>query len=149
MTPNFKLSELITTSTPYPNTPSGNNLARLRSLAYKLQVLRDQMGLPLYINSAFRSPEVNRAVGGAKHSFHLTGQAADISIRNMNKQQREKFEALILASKPCEFIKYDTFFHVAYDFSRLGISTNKPVTWQEEFPDQFPAVQTPGKKLDY
>ena len=147
--PNFSLRELTTTTMPFDNTPSRNNLGNLCALSFKLQELRDAMLLPLYINSAFRSPQVNRAVGGAAKSYHLYGRAADISIRNLNKEQRQRLEHLIIESRPVEFIKYDTFYHVAYDFSKLGTQTNKPVTWQEEFPDEFPAVSTPGRRLDY
>jgi len=48
----------------------------------KLQALRDRMGKPLIVRSAFRSPEHNRAVGGAKRSKHLIGAAFDIAMAN-------------------------------------------------------------------
>ena len=48
----------------------------------KLQVLRDQLGVPLIVHSAYRSPDYNRQVGGAKHSMHLQGAAFDISMAN-------------------------------------------------------------------
>ena len=48
----------------------------------KLQVLRDQLGVPLIVHSAYRSPDYNRQVGGAKHSMHLQGAAFDVSMAN-------------------------------------------------------------------
>ncbi len=48
----------------------------------KLQALRDRLGKPLIVRSAFRSPEHNRAVGGAKRSKHLVGAAFDIAMEN-------------------------------------------------------------------
>ncbi|MBT8169864.1 D-Ala-D-Ala carboxypeptidase family metallohydrolase [Falsiruegeria litorea] len=48
----------------------------------KLQALRDQLGVPLILNSAGRSPEHNRAVGGAAKSEHLKGRAFDVSMTN-------------------------------------------------------------------
>ena len=48
----------------------------------KLQALRDRLGKPLIVNSAYRSPEHNRAVGGATRSMHLDGAAFDISMAN-------------------------------------------------------------------
>ncbi len=48
----------------------------------KLQALRDRRGKPLIVRSAFRTPEHNRAVGGAKRSKHLVGAAFDIAMEN-------------------------------------------------------------------
>jgi len=48
----------------------------------KLQALRDRLGKPLIVRSAYRSPEHNRAVGGAKRSRHLVGAAFDIAMEN-------------------------------------------------------------------
>lgn len=48
----------------------------------KLQELRDRLGKPLIVRSAYRSPEHNKAVGGAKASKHMQGTAFDISMAN-------------------------------------------------------------------
>lgn len=48
----------------------------------KLQALRDRLGKPLIIRSAYRSPEHNRRVGGAKASKHMDGTAFDIAMLN-------------------------------------------------------------------
>jgi hypothetical protein len=50
----------------------------------KLQALRDRLGKPLIVRSAYRSPEHNRAVGGAKRSKHMEGAAFDIAMSNHN-----------------------------------------------------------------
>ncbi|MEM9050292.1 MAG: D-Ala-D-Ala carboxypeptidase family metallohydrolase [Pseudomonadota bacterium] len=47
----------------------------------RLQALRDEIGKPFIIQSAFRSEEHNRAVGGAKNSQHLLAKAFDISMK--------------------------------------------------------------------
>ena len=49
-----------------------------------LQSLRDDLGQPLIINSAYRSKSHNERIGGAKRSQHLKGTAVDISLRNLN-----------------------------------------------------------------
>jgi len=48
----------------------------------KLQALRDWIGKPLIVRSAYRSPEHNRAVGGAPRSKHMDGTAFDIAMAN-------------------------------------------------------------------
>lgn len=48
----------------------------------RLQALRDHLGKPLIVRSAYRSPEHNRAVGGAKRSKHLIGAAFDVAMEN-------------------------------------------------------------------
>lgn len=45
-----------------------------------LDWLRWLMGVPFIVTSGFRCPEHNRRVGGANKSFHLTGQATDITV---------------------------------------------------------------------
>lgn len=48
----------------------------------KLQALRDRLGKPMIINSGYRSPEHNRAVGGAAGSMHMQGIAFDVRMDN-------------------------------------------------------------------
>jgi zinc D-Ala-D-Ala carboxypeptidase len=50
----------------------------------KLQELRDKLGIPLLITSAYRSPEHNKKVGGAKNSYHMRGVAFDIRMENQD-----------------------------------------------------------------
>jgi len=48
----------------------------------KLQALRDMIGRPMIVNSGYRSPQHNRAVGGAKNSLHMQGIAFDVRMDN-------------------------------------------------------------------
>lgn len=54
-----------------------------------LQKLRTKLGKPFIINSAYRDPEYNKAIGGAKNSQHMRGQAFDISMANHNPAEFE------------------------------------------------------------
>lgn len=47
-----------------------------------LDPLREWYGRPIYVNSGYRCEELNKAVGGARNSFHLTGCAADIDVHS-------------------------------------------------------------------
>ncbi|WYK06195.1 D-Ala-D-Ala carboxypeptidase family metallohydrolase [Cereibacter sphaeroides f. sp. denitrificans] len=61
----------------------------------KLQALRDRPGKPLIVRSAYRSPEHNRAVGGAPASKHMQGTAFDIAMANHDPAA---FEAAVRAA---------------------------------------------------
>ena len=53
------------------------------SLILALQAIRDHTGRSVSINSGYRSPQHNTAIGGAPNSLHVKGMAADIVIRGM------------------------------------------------------------------
>jgi len=85
MTKNFSLAELTQTNTGLPNALPKHLEANLRALAENvLQPARDALG-PIEVTSAYRSPEVNRKVGGSKTSQHVQAQAADLKYSGGNK----------------------------------------------------------------
>lgn len=76
-----------------------------------LQPLRDAWDAPLFINSGYRCPELNEAVGGVATSQHVLGMAADVGCSNpyelakLVKKLRLPFDQMGL---------YDTFVHLSY-----------------------------------
>ena len=85
LTTNFSLHELSKSETALrmglDNTPDDEATENLRLLCEKvLQPVRDHYGKGVKVNSAYRSPESNAAVGGSKTSDHCKGMAADIEI---------------------------------------------------------------------
>ena len=83
---NFTFKELIKTDTGLDNTPSDMNvLSNICRLAAFLQTIRNELHLPIIVNSAYRSKEVNEAVGGVLSSYHVKGLAADIKCSDMDK----------------------------------------------------------------
>jgi len=63
------------------NTPSIAVIENLRLLCENvLQPLRDKYGKPINITSGYRSPKLNKAIGGSTTSQHCFGQAADIQV---------------------------------------------------------------------
>ena len=85
LTANFSLHELSKSETALrlglDNTPDDEATENLRLLCEKvLQPVRDHYGKGVKVNSAYRSPESNAAVGGSKTSDHCKGMAADIEI---------------------------------------------------------------------
>lgn len=87
MSKNFTIHELCKSATAeiekIDNKPNVQQLRNLDILIDEvLQPARDEYGKPMRINSGFRSAMLNKAVGGAKGSYHLNGQAADIHADN-------------------------------------------------------------------
>ena len=79
ISPHFTLEELTTTKTGLSNIPNAEQINFLRILCCDiLEPLCEKLGCPLIVDSGFRSPAVNKAVGGVPNSQHLQGQAADI-----------------------------------------------------------------------
>lgn len=101
ITKNFTLEELLRSATAsrlsIPNTPSLSVTHNLILLCnHILQPLRNAYGKPIIVNSGYRSPELNRAIGGAKNSQHMRGQAADIkgSGGTIPQENRHLFELI-------------------------------------------------------
>ncbi|MBE0612376.1 MAG: DUF882 domain-containing protein [Burkholderiales bacterium] len=80
----FTLEELILSQTAtrkgIDNTPPPQVVANLRKLAQALEQVRELLGgAPILVSSGYRSPALNKAVGGAKNSAHMLGLAADFT----------------------------------------------------------------------
>lgn len=85
LTENFSLAEMIKSETALrnglDNTPGDAEIENLRTLCEQiLQPIRTAYGRGVKVNSGFRHPNVNAAVGGSRTSDHCKGQAADIEI---------------------------------------------------------------------
>ena len=89
----FTIKELTRSTTAQlrgiDNTPPQqviNNLtARVDNV---LDLLREAWGAPIHVNSGYRCPALNKAVGGVPASQHLLGEAADITAGSKTKNQR-------------------------------------------------------------
>ena len=118
----FTLGELCKTSarTPDGNIPSHIHIENLKRLCGWLEMLRSEWNKrygegnePIIINSGYRSPAVNKAVGGVPTSNHLTGCAADIRVAGIEQliryatilldisdESQEDFDELLIERSP-------------------------------------------------
>ena len=137
----FSLRELTKTKTGIENVPNEEQVNNLKRVCRWLEQLRlrynqmrnernegnerngnDEMKnesgeYPIVINSGFRSPEVNKAVGGVSTSNHLTGCAVD--IRCVGIEQALRYAAILL----------DISDQNHEDFDELLIEQKKSVVW--------------------
>lgn len=80
LTANFSLSEFRSKcGADFPPLV----LKNIQDLAKALQVIRNELRVPITINSGYRSPEHNNRIGGAQNSMHTRGLAVDFSAQGM------------------------------------------------------------------
>jgi putative chitinase len=115
LTPHFSLTELTVTNTKLDNTPSKEVIEVLRTTAFYMEKVRELLGnVTITINSGYRSPDVNRAVGGTSNSSHTHGYAVDftayghtpLTISNILSKSNLKFDQLIYEK---------TWVHISFD----------------------------------
>ena len=96
LSPHFTLGEL-TKSSSHPdiyNVPTHEAIENLKHVCTWLEVLRERSGGPVVINSGYRSQQLNRKIGGAPNSNHLTGCAVDIRVTGF--EQAIRYAAILL-----------------------------------------------------
>lgn len=75
-------------------------LPNVTKLAEQLQIIRDEIGAPIHINSGYRSPEYNKKIGGAPKSQHQLAKAADITTKSLTPRKLyDLIEKLITEGK--------------------------------------------------
>lgn len=115
LTPHFSLAELTVTNQKIDNTPSKEVIEVLRTTAFYMEKVRELLGnVAVTINSGYRSPDVNRQVGGTSNSSHTYGYAVDftayghtpLTISNILSKSNLKFDQLIYEK---------TWVHISFD----------------------------------
>lgn len=89
----FTIDELCASDTArkrnIDNTPTPEVLSNLTLLRDRvLNPAREALGVTVYVNSGYRCPELNAAVGGTATSQHTTGEAADITTKSRKRNQQ-------------------------------------------------------------
>lgn len=117
---NFTMSELIYSNEAIKknvnNTPDVESLDNMLLLiASVLQPIRNAIKKPMIITSGYRSPKLNKIVGGKPNSQHLKGQAADFTIKGLKPKQIVEF----IKNMGIEFDQlineYDSWVHISYN----------------------------------
>lgn len=115
LTSNFSLEELSHTDhREFDNTPPADVIDNLKRLAMILEQVRSLFnGSPVMVNSAYRSLEVNRAVGSSDGSQHRLGCAADIRIPGQTPDMVVK--TIMAANLPYDQLlrEFDAWVHIS------------------------------------
>lgn len=112
LTTNFKLSEFrCKDGTDVP----AELLPNVQKLANELQKLRDELELPIKINSGYRTKSYNKKIGGVTNSMHVQAKAADIVVTDITPTNLYKHIEKLIEEGKVNFKGvglYDTFVHV-------------------------------------
>lgn len=100
------------------NTPNQEQIRNLQALCeHVLEPVRSLIKQPLQVNSGYRSPRVNAAVGGAPNSQHMEGKAADMVCFAMGPLGL--FKAIVQSGIEFDQLIFEgTWVHVSYDAGR-------------------------------
>ena len=93
---NFSLQELIKSDTAIrmdiDNNPNADQIEKLKALCENiLQPVRTHFGRVVTINSGYRGPELNKAIGSKSTSQHCKGEAADFEIIGLSNSELAKW----------------------------------------------------------
>ena len=115
LTPHFTLEELTHTDhRQFDNEPNEVELENIKRLATFLEDVKTALGgRPIMVNSAFRSKQVNDAVGSKDTSQHRIGCAADIRVPGVTPD--EVVKTIIAAGLPYDQVirEFDRWTHVS------------------------------------
>ena len=118
ITKNFTLEEFVHSDTAIAkgikNEPGSREKLAITNLCAKLlQPLREAIGKSISINSGYRCPELNKAVGGVPTSQHVKGEAADLHIEGKAGYLLEVLEDSGLLFDQAILYRHKNFLHVS------------------------------------
>lgn len=147
LSPNFSLQELshsdVALRRGLDNTPNAGEVANLQRLAEDLlEPVRALLGVPLHINSGFRCPSLNQALGGAIGSAHMDGRAADLVPDGMSVQ--DAFNRLKGSGLPWDQLIFecDSWLHLS--IAKAGVDPRQQVLMASGGPGAWKYVQVVG-----
>ncbi len=149
LSPSFTLEEFTFSETAtrlgIDNTPPAEVVSRLVNTAHKLEIIRFRLGHPITIPSGYRSPELNRKIGGSKNSAHCTGDAVDFVCRGFGDPYR-----VALAVMDTD-VKYDQLIHEFGKWTHISFAARlrmMPMTIFGNKKGYVPGIKTKGEYDD-
>lgn len=117
LSPHFSLEELVVTQQRgLDNTPDSEAFKNLKHTAKRMEQVRSLLGdKVIVVTSGYRSLAVNRAVGGARASAHLHGNAADFVCHGFGTPRQI---CRVLAASNLTFdqlIEEGSWVHISFD----------------------------------
>jgi len=102
------------------NTPNDAIIYNLQAVCMGLEVIRKALGKSIHVSSGYRSPEVNKGIGGAVTSQHTVGQAADINVSGMTAEELYVFIKQLVNSGQLKvdqcIQEFGAWVHISFTF---------------------------------
>lgn len=122
----FSMAELTDSATArllhIDNKPDTEALKNIEALVLNiLDPARELLGVPIKVSSGYRSPELNRAVGGVSNSQHTKGEAADV---NTGQPELNKKLYDILLAMPFDQLIWERGTDAAPDWLHVSYKRN-------------------------
>lgn len=123
ITKHFSLAELTRSQTAIrhgiQNVPDAESLRNLHRLAELLEQVRSALGNPVHVLSGYRSPVINKLVGGSPTSQHRYGLAADFVAPAFGSPYE------IVKKLEKAGIKFDQIIHEFGQWVHIGIAQDE------------------------
>lgn len=124
LTDHFTLEELTHSQTAarlgLDNEPPPDVVDALTRTAHGLEMVRVLLQAPILVSSGYRSPLVNRAVGGAANSQHILGEAADFTAPGFG-DPTEIVRAIMRSTRPIPYdqliVEFGRWVHISFSRS--------------------------------
>lgn len=140
LSPNYSLEDLTRSQTAarkgIENVPNAGEIANLERLCETLlEPAIWLLGTNLHINSGYRSPALNAAVGGAKGSAHMDGRAADVVPAGLSVQAA--FKQIAASALPFDqlILECGTWLHLS--IAKVGVDPRREVLVAEGGPGKW------------
>ena len=119
LSPHFTLAELTVSQSAarlgIDNNPPPSVIKALERTALGLEGVRMLLGAPVLVSSGYRSPALNKAIGGAKNSQHMTGQAVDFICPGFGSP-RQIVKTLVNSGMQFDqcILEFDRWVHLSF-----------------------------------
>lgn len=136
LSPHFSLAELTASDTAarqgIDNTPPADVLETLKRTAVGLEAVRALLGAPLHVSSGYRSPALNKIVGGQPNSQHCKGEAVDFTAQQFGAP--EQIVARLVSSQLAYdqvILEFGRWVHISFGgrMRRQALVIDRAGTW--------------------
>jgi uncharacterized protein YcbK (DUF882 family) len=114
LTQHFSIEEMTKTKTGLFNEPQPGVVPRLYNTAIGMEKVRSLLGYPIFVDSGYRSEEVNARVGGSKNSDHIKGDACDFTCERFGSPLAICLEIKDSGIKYDQLIQEGTWVHISF-----------------------------------
>lgn len=120
----FTLTEVLRTN--HPALQSGlstDDLFNILEVASYMEDVRKLLQRPIVVSSWFRSPALNKAVGGVPTSAHLRGMAVDFPVSSTEFRRVAQTETILYDQ--AIYYQSRSFMHLGFELDRYGFPSNR------------------------